>query len=1300
MAVISQNISSYIWGTLEDQVFYEVSSSGSIPKWTIASDSTWVTKSVSEYGIPHNCILEINIENADEGQERYVGVREVDSALDRRIQLHESEGYGYVTPQGRGKDQLQMPVNVSWSGTIECYAELATHANFYILGYWVSGVYVEKHQLLSSVSSPSTWEDVSISGYGVVSGEVADIVIANTDSSAQRECGVRQNGSTIERLFDLHKAELGQGLECVTMSVLVGESGIFERYAEDVGDVQFWLIGHWTTRPLPDYTEIFYELGENFDNDGAWETKNLFDIFYPFPIGSVGEFIMHNENTGWCIPLGIRDIDSDADRVITMGEAEGDGTDAVRVHTTIKEPRWVQTSCSGGTLSPYGWALTAYWSRPSVKTTKILSLSIFGQSGLPAGFRTDKIYWTETNSTNDNIQVIDPDGSNRQVILSYSADASGVNNPYGIDIDYIAGKVYWINANTLTIMRCNLDGSNVEDMLEDFIVLGAGKALCLHPEIGKMFWTCTSTDKIYVCNLEIPSGETYKDRTDVSPIVSGLNNPWGLALDKINNYLYWATSTDHNIERVTTSGTDRRLIYQGANPLYAIGVDPYRGWIFWVDVTNDEMYRANAEDGSVITTITDVGVSTVFNLRLDFDAKKIYWTDQVTDKVYGMSYDGSYQEILASRDLPDFPIYNPVGIGLAQTRVATDNLDLVLQGPYGQTGELDLFLKVAWEISASGTLHQFGPIQATSGLDLYLENFQDIQQSGTMFLKTIEPYASGIDLFLQVPEPQASGISLYTTALGPPENLELYITASVSGTPYSGVIDRITIDPSGDNHTHERLLATSGFYNPREIVIDPYYRYMYWCEFGDDLPPTSGGTGAIWRAHLTGEFQEKLISTSGETQSPVGIAIDKGNDRLHWTDYENCTIMSSDLDGDWIETVVESGKDPGPTPSGMIDPKGLEISTIDDKAYYIGDDTLIRGDMPDIDEEDRESLQALTYADHFALDIWNGKVYWAYQRTGRIYRSNLDGSNKQTLKSGLGTPRDIEIDYRNDKVYWVDSETGKVERCDLNGSNYETIYTFNPTEPVGITLNYPALGIVPLNSNISLHLLGPSGASSGISLYLENWGASGVFSAFMEVPGGPGYADLDLHMVGSASGESLFYSYLDLCTAGKESHNYYTTHPLYMQVPSGWAVDSASWSLFLDSDTLTRSSIDLVTYGHASGEQQRGPTWINIMPLLIANIGTHTGWYPHYDSRFLFMRVRDGAWNDISLYTSGERIPTAYSGDCTLATSGHDVPTQVALLYIFGISGTIDNGPSGLFLHTYCDHADQFDNLQLYTHGY
>ena len=67
------------------------------------------------------------------------------------------------------------------------------------------------------------------------------------------------------------------------------------------------------------------------------------------------------------------------------------------------------------------------------------------------------------------------------------------------------------------------------------------------------------------------------------------------------------------------------------------------------------------------------------------------------------------------------------------------------------------------------------------------------------------------------------------------------------------------------------------------------------------------------------------------------------------------------------------------------------------------------------------------------------RLYWVNSDAGEIQRSNLDGSQVQTIVSGLEEPTGIALDVGSGKVYWT--EWGSVKRSNLDGSQIESLGT-------------------------------------------------------------------------------------------------------------------------------------------------------------------------------------------------------------------------------------------------------------------
>jgi hypothetical protein len=82
------------------------------------------------------------------------------------------------------------------------------------------------------------------------------------------------------------------------------------------------------------------------------------------------------------------------------------------------------------------------------------------------------------------------------------------------------------------------------------------------------------------------------------------------------------------------------------------------------------------------------------------------------------------------------------------------------------------------------------------------------------------------------------------------------------------------------------------------------------------------------------------------------------------------------------------------------------------------------------------------YGHGLALDLSNNKLYMisnaATASSGRIQRSNLDGTNVELVLSGLGSTSDLALSGSG-KMYWTDFSQKTIMRANLDGTMTETV---------------------------------------------------------------------------------------------------------------------------------------------------------------------------------------------------------------------------------------------------------------------
>ena len=179
---------------------------------------------------------------------------------------------------------------------------------------------------------------------------------------------------------------------------------------------------------------------------------------------------------------------------------------------------------------------------------------------LPDGIVVDAqaghIYWTNMGVSpklNDgSIERADLDGRNRRLIVP----PGGTFTPKQLHLDKASGKLYWSDREGMRVMRANLDGSQIEILVET----GRGDAarrdetlwcvgITVDPKLAKIYWTQKGptkggTGSLRRASIDIPKGETPANRSDIEVLLDHLPEPIDLELDLENSLLYWTDRGD------------------------------------------------------------------------------------------------------------------------------------------------------------------------------------------------------------------------------------------------------------------------------------------------------------------------------------------------------------------------------------------------------------------------------------------------------------------------------------------------------------------------------------------------------------------------------------------------------------------------------------------------------------------------------------------------------------------------------------------------------------------------------------
>ena len=187
---------------------------------------------------------------------------------------------------------------------------------------------------------------------------------------------------------------------------------------------------------------------------------------------------------------------------------------------------------------------------PNGSNRRIIATDCPHPDGVVVDVAAGHVYWTNMGvpSLNDgSIERADIDGRNRRFIVA----PGGTFTPKQLHLDKANGKLYWSDREGMRVMRSNLDGSQIETLVQT----GEGETdrrdqtrwcvgIAVDPARKQIYWTQKGGDnaevgRILRAGIDIPKGETAVNRSDVEVFFNSLPEPIDLEIDFERRILYW-----------------------------------------------------------------------------------------------------------------------------------------------------------------------------------------------------------------------------------------------------------------------------------------------------------------------------------------------------------------------------------------------------------------------------------------------------------------------------------------------------------------------------------------------------------------------------------------------------------------------------------------------------------------------------------------------------------------------------------------------------------------------------------------
>lgn len=202
-----------------------------------------------------------------------------------------------------------------------------------------------------------------------------------------------------------------------------------------------------------------------------------------------------------------------------------------------------------------------------------------------------------------------------------------------------------------------------------------------------------------------PNGKIIKmDVNGSNPVtlVSGLLNPYGIALDSDNAKIYWGDENGH-VSRCNLDGTGKEdIVTIDGGKIRALAVDHTNDKLYFYEVMNNNLYKANLDGSNKSVIITGY-----FGYAIAVDEKnsKIYFDVQTDDETISALY---YANLDGS---------NPVMVDDSQSRIYGIVVDSEKSKVYWSARDMDAIYKANLNGTEKVTLNP-APLASPRGIFL------------------------------------------------------------------------------------------------------------------------------------------------------------------------------------------------------------------------------------------------------------------------------------------------------------------------------------------------------------------------------------------------------------------------------------------------------------------------------------------------------------------------------------------------------------------------------------------------------
>lgn len=142
-------------------------------------------------------------------------------------------------------------------------------------------------------------------------------------------------------------------------------------------------------------------------------------------------------------------------------------------------------------------------------------------------------------------------------------------------------------------------------------------------------------------------------RGDMETLLTGLDDPRGLAVDWLGLNIYWVDGSHKLVGVSSFDGLlQRHLISTELEQPHDIVVDPLSGLMFWSDLGLNARIESARMDGISRRILVDTDILYPTGLAMDYPARRLYWADPKSGTIESVNLEGKDRVVVRRFRLP------------------------------------------------------------------------------------------------------------------------------------------------------------------------------------------------------------------------------------------------------------------------------------------------------------------------------------------------------------------------------------------------------------------------------------------------------------------------------------------------------------------------------------------------------------------------------------------------------------------------------------------------------------------------